>query len=271
MSGVPSAVFLHGWCGHGDEAEHLQAALPGPLLAPSWMPAPGSIDLDSWPAASEPAAGMAMGAAMAEVGHQIRLQVRQSILQAGFAGSLLIGHSMGGALACLLAADPAVAARGLVLLDSSVPMPPQRRADTLVRMGQWIRRARTEGRTATQAAWVGDQPNRTDHFFHASEQGPLRERIERRMAHAPVVEAAATLGGYVQWPIDEAVMQLTCPVLAFAADPGRLPVAALRQARPDFTLKIVPACGHFVHVFAGELVRAQLACWLQAHVLTPVP
>jgi hypothetical protein len=24
-------------------------------------------------------------------------------------------------------------------------------------------------------------------------------------------------------------------------------------------------------VFAGELVRAQLACWLQAHVLRPVP
>lgn len=154
---------------------------------------------------------------MAEVGHQIRLQVRQSILQAGFAGSLLTGHSMGGALACLLAADPVLAAR------------------SLVRIGQWIRRARTEGRTATQAAWVGDQPNRTDH------------------------EAAAPLGGYVQWPIDEAVMQLTCPVLAFATDPGRLPVGALRQARPDVTLKIVPACGQFVHVFAGELAASSCA------------
>jgi pimeloyl-ACP methyl ester carboxylesterase len=263
------AVFLHGWCGHGDEAEHLQSALPGPLLAPSWMPAPGSIDLQHWPGAKEPAAVMAHATAMAEVGDQIRLQVRQTILRAGFAGSLLIGHSMGGALACVLAADPAIAARGLVLLDSSVPMPPKRRTDTLVRMGEWIRRAQRDGRTAAQAAWVLDQPNRTDHFFHPSELGPLRERIERRMAHAPVVEAAATLGGYVQWPIDAALMQLRCPVLALAADPGRLPVEALRQARPDVTLKTINGCGHFVHVFAREQVRALLERWLQDHVFTP--
>lgn len=262
MSGAHPTVFLHGWCGHGEEAQHLQAALAGPLLAPSWMPAPGSIDLTRWPGPAEPADGERMRAAMAEVGDQIRLQVRQAILQADFAGSLLVGHSMGGALACVLAVGPAIAARGLVLLDSSVPMPPQRREDTLARMGPWIRRAQVEGRSAAQTAWVLDQPNRTDHFFHASELGPSRAEIVRRMAHAPVVEAAASLGGYVQWPIDAALMQLRCPVLAFAADPGRLPVEALRQARPDITLETIAGCGHFVHVFAGEQVRLQLQSWL---------
>ena len=112
MQGEPRAVFLLGWCGHGDEAEHLRTALPAQLLTPSWMPAPGSIDL----AASG-----------------------QAVVDGGFAGSLLIGHSMGGAMACLLAADPVIAARGLVLLDSSVPMPPERRSDNLERMGQWWR------------------------------------------------------------------------------------------------------------------------------------
>jgi hypothetical protein len=43
MSEGPRVVFLHGWCGHGDEARHLKPALPGPLLAPSWMPAPASL------------------------------------------------------------------------------------------------------------------------------------------------------------------------------------------------------------------------------------
>ena len=93
-----------------------------------------------------------MAASMAEVAERILQHVRQAILRAGFAGSMLIGHSMGGAMGCVLASDPAIAARGLVLLDSSVPMPPQRRADTLDRMGQWIGRAVTEGRTAAQAA-----------------------------------------------------------------------------------------------------------------------
>lgn len=258
MRAGPRTVFLHGWCGHGDEVQHLQAALPMPLLAPSWMPAPGSLDLANWPLAADGA----MAPVMAAVGEEIRQHVRQVILQAGFAGSVLIGHSMGGGLACVLAADPEIAAQGLVLLDSSVPMPPQRRADTLVRMGQWIVRAVEEGRSAAQAAWVAEQPNRTDHFFHSSDRGPARALIERRMAHAPVVEAAAALGGYVQWPIDGALQQVRCPVLAFAADPGRLPVAALRQARPDATIQTIRQCGHFVHVFAGERVRADLERWL---------
>lgn len=232
MSAVPRAVFPHGWCGHGDEVQHLQAALPMPLLAPSWMPAPGSLDLANWPAAAD--------GAMAAVGKEIRQHMRQVILQAGFTGSVLIGHSMGGALACVLAADPAIAAQGLVLLDSSVPMALQRRADTLVRLGQWIGRAVAEGRSTAQAAWVAEQPNRTDHFFHSSERGPARALIERRLAHAPVVEAAAALGGYGQWPID----------------------GALRQARPDATIQTIRQCGHFVHVFAGERVRADLEHWL---------
>lgn len=258
MTAEASAVFLHGWCGHGDELESLRSALPARLLAPSWMPAPGSIDLAIWPAE----VGPQMEAAMAGFGDQLLEQVRRSILQAGFAGSLLIGHSMGGALACVLAADPALAARGLVLLDSSVPMPVQRRSDTLVRMGQWIARAAAEGRSVAQSAWVMDQPNRTAHFFHPSDQGPARERIERRMAHAPVVEAAAVLGGYVQWPIDGALQQLRCPLLALAADPGRLPVEALRQARPDATIHTISHCGHFLHLFAGDQVRAGLRRWL---------
>jgi len=252
-------VFLHGWCGHADEAERLRAALPSQLLAPNWMPAPGSIDLATWPGV-EP--GPAMAAGIAFVGRQILQQVRQAIVDAGFVGSLLIGHSMGGAMACLLAADPVIAARGLVLLDSSVPMPPQRRSDNLERMGQWVARAIQEGRSAAQAAWVEEQPQRTNYFFASSDVGTERELIERRMAHAPVVEAAATLGGYVQWPIDEALAAVRCPILAFGADPGRLPETDLRRVRPDATIQTIHGCGHFLHVFAAEQVRAGLKSWL---------
>lgn len=263
MDSGPTAVFLHGWCGHPDEVEQLRSSLPAQLLAPSWMPAPGSIDLAAWPGAEGPAAA----AAMAKVGNRIRRQVRQAIVDAGFAGSLLIGHSMGGAMACVLAADPAIAARGLVLLDSSVPMPTERRSQNLVRMVQWIDRAIREGRSTAQTAWVEEQPGRTNHFFHGRDQGPARELIERRMAHAPVVEAAATLGGYVQWPIDQALQALRCPILALAADPGRLPEAALRRARPDATIRAISGCGHFVHVFAAQRVRAELERWLSCREL----
>lgn len=250
MSQGPRVVFLHGWCGHGDEARHLKPALPGPLLAPSWMPAPGSIDLAAWPLTEGPA----MAAAMAKVADRIHQHVRSTILEACFQGALLIGHSMGGALACLLAADPAIAARGLVLLDSSVPMPPQRQADTLKRMGRRVSRAKAEGRIPAQAAWVLDQPARNEHFLNPTDQGPPRALIERRMAHAPVVETAATLGGYVQWPTHSALEQLSCPLLAIAGDPGRLPLDALRAAKPTATMQTIRNCGHFLHVFAGRQV-----------------
>jgi pimeloyl-ACP methyl ester carboxylesterase len=258
MSEGPRVVFLHGWCGHGDEVEHLRAVLPGPLLAPSWMPAPGSIDLAAWPQEEGPA----LAAAMAEVAERIHQHVRSTILQAGFRGAVLIGHSMGGALACLLAADPAMAARGLVLLDSSVPMPPQRRADTLKRMGRWVARAIAEGRIPAQAAWVLDQPARTEHFFNPADQGPPRALIERRMAHAPVVEAAATLGGSVQWPTHSALEQLSCPLLAIAGDPGRLPLDALREAKPTAAVQKIHHTGHFLHVFAAQQVQDALQDWL---------
>ena len=257
MSEGPRVVFLHGWCGHGDEAKHLSPALPGPLLAPSWMPAPGSIDLAAWPRDEGPA----MAAAMAEVTDRVHQHVRSTIVEAGFRGAVLIGHSMGGALACLLAADPGIAAGGLVLLDSSVPMPPQRRADTLRRMGRWVARAITEGRSAAQAAWVLDQPDRTDHFFNATDQGPARALIERRMAHAPVVEAAATLGGYVQWPTHHALAQVSCPVMAIAGNPGRLPLDAFREIKPTAAVHTILNSGHFLHVFAAPQVQEALQKW----------
>lgn len=197
-----------------------------------------------------------MEAAMVQVADQIHRNLRQAVLDAGFAGSVLIGHSMGGALACLLAADPAIGAQGLVLLDASVPMPSQRKVATLQCMGNWLARTAREGRLSTQAAWILDQPNRTASFFHPREQGPARALIERRMAHSPVVEAAASIGGGVQWPIASALAKLRCPLWALAGDPGRLPVEDLRQARPDAQIQVVPKSGHFLHVFAAEAVQA---------------
>ena len=50
--------------------------------------------------------------------------VRQKILDAGFAGATLVGHSMGGRMSSVLAADPTLAIRRLVLLDSGTPTLP---------------------------------------------------------------------------------------------------------------------------------------------------
>lgn len=264
---MPSVVFLHGWCGQPDELEGWRTVLPERLLAPAWMPAPGSLDPADWPAAAD----AAMDRAMLRFADTLLAQVRSAILAAGFEGSLLIGHSMGGAMAVLLAADPALAATGLVMLDSSVPMPPQRRSESTERMGRWLELVQSQGQEEAQRAWAISMPERTRPYFHAHDRGPLRKRVERRMAQAPVLEAAAALGGAVQWDVDAALQAVRCPILALAADPARLPVEAFQAARPDAQLVHRAGCGHFLHLFYPAFVSETLTTWLCTTDLLSAP
>jgi esterase len=253
-------VYLHGWCGHADELEGIRPAIPGRILAPVWMPAPGTVDLEPWPL-EDRSPGEAE-AAMRVVADDLVESVRRMIVDAGFVGATLIGHSMGGALACVLAADPLLAVRRVVLIDSSTPMLPERRSGLIDRMTGWLDRAASSGRLATQAGWIADCSSWVPDFFHLDDQGAQRLRIERRFMFAPVVEAAAAIGGAVQWPIDESLETLSCPIHAIAGDPGRMPVDAMRAARPDAEIVTLEGVGHYPHVFAADRVRDLLARWL---------
>ncbi len=257
---TPNTVFLHGWCGHPDEVDAIRPALPGRVLAPNWTLGAGTSDLEDWPL-EDRGPGDA-DAAMRAVADDLVESVRRSIVDAGFVGSTLIGHSMGGALACVLAADPLLDVRRVILIDSSTPMPPERRSGLIDRMTGWIDRAASSGRLATQAGWIADCSNWVPDFFHLDDQGAARLRIERRFMFAPVVEAAMTIGGAVQWPIDESLATISCPIMAIAGNPGRLPVAALRAARPEAEIVEFDDVGHYPHVFAAERVRDLLTRWL---------
>lgn len=253
-------VFIHGWCGHADEVESIREALPGRVLPVSWMPAAGSLDLEAWPL--EDRGPQDAAKALQAFAADLAASVRRTILDSGFAGATLVGHSMGGGLACVLAADPELAVRRVVLLDSSVPMLDERRDGHVDTMIEWIDRAATSGRLATQAGWIAGNSGWVPDFFALDDQGPDRLRIERRLMFAPVVEAAATIGGGVQWPINESLSTLQCPVHAIAGNPGRMPVEALRDARPDAEIVVLDGVGHYPHRFAAEAVRTHLTRWI---------
>ena len=252
-------VFLHGWCGHADEVESIRSAFPGPVLSLPWMPAPGSFDIESWPDPEDRAPGDAENA-MRAFADDVLEQVRRSILEAGFAGATLVGHSMGGAMSCILAADPALAIKRVVLLDSSTPMQADRRDGYVEKMMTWVDRAATAGRLVAQAAWIAEASSWVPDFFSIEDQGPMRMTIERRFLFAPVVEAAMLIGGGVQWPINDSLASLGCEIHGLAGNPGRMPVEALRELRSDARIDVCEGAGHYVHRFAAEHTRS----WLES-------
>lgn len=253
-------VFLHGWCGDADEVEPIRAAAPGRVLPISWMPAPGSFDLDEWPLPEDRAPGAAE-AVMRNFADEVMERVRRTILDAGFAGATLVGHSLGGGMSCVLAADPALATRRIALLDSSVPLMPERRDEYLQKMITWVDRAASSGRLLAQAGWIAEASSWIPDFFSLEDQGPIRLGIERRFMFAPVVEAAMMIGGGVQWPITESVTSPecgTCEIHGLAGDPARMPVNALRELRPDARVETCTGTGHYPHLFAAERTREWL-------------
>ncbi|MBC02154.1 MAG: hypothetical protein CMJ34_02470 [Phycisphaerae bacterium] len=244
-------VFLHGWCGDVDEVEPLRAALPDRLLALPWMPAPGSFDLESWPEPDDRSPEAAQEVMKAHAATVLD-QVRRAILDAGFTGATLVGHSMGGGMACVLAADPELAVERVVLLDSSTPMPSDRRDSQIAKMVEWVDRAATASRLVAQAAWIAEASSWVPDLFSLEDQGPVRMTIERRFLFAPVVEAAMTMGGAVQWPINESLESLGCDIHCLAGNPARMPVDAMRSLRPDARIEVLEDTGHYVHRFAAE-------------------
>lgn len=253
-------IFLHGWCGHADEIAHILPSIQSPLLTPNWMPAPGSFDLQTWP--SESSDFDSMKSKLRVFSDKIITDVRNEIINSEFTSATLIGHSMGGAMACVLAADPALKIEKVILIDSSTPMPQDRMEATTAKMVYWISRAAQVGRIAAQSEWVADCPNWVPAFFNANDIGLGRELIEMRFNFTPVVEAAAAIAGGVQWPITESLQKLTCPVYALSCNPGRMPVAEMQKYRPDIPIEILPDVGHYPHIFKPQRLMELLTLWL---------
>ncbi|MCP4837077.1 MAG: alpha/beta hydrolase [Phycisphaera sp.] len=254
-------VFLHGWCGRADEVDSIRAALPGPVLPISWMPAGGDFDLEHWPTEPDPDTGKTLAREFAD---GILDRVRTTIIDAGFVGATVIGHSLGGAMACVLAKDPDLAIRQVVLLDGSAPVLPEKRRDYLERMLPWVDRAASGGRLLAQAGWIAEASSWIPDFFSLEDQGDIRLHIERRFLFAPVVEAALAIAGAVQWPITESLESMECAVHGLAGDPGRMPVEALLACRPDAKVEQIKGTGHYPHRFQAERTRA----WLEAGPLS---
>ena len=104
-------IFLHGWCGHPEEASHIREAFPGRVLSPGWMPSPGSLDLEKW----DPDRAAALMRSFAD---SILDQVARTIVDAGFAGA---AADVDAACRGMYLISPGLTSSGFVLLTSHLP------------------------------------------------------------------------------------------------------------------------------------------------------
>jgi len=182
-------------------------------------------------------------------------------------GAVVVGHSMGGTIAALACGTGRFQPSALLLLDSSTPVPPDRRP-FLREMGQRIQ-ACANSDAAARRTRMGEVL-REYVFQHlaspADDRGALEEIVERMSAADPerngvLLQAASVID------VTSSLKRVPGRVVALAGDPSRIPIDLFLAARPDADIAQLPRVGHFLQVLAPEPVNTAIACVLRGEPL----
>ncbi|MBZ2189116.1 alpha/beta fold hydrolase [Alcanivorax sp. JB21] len=227
----PTLVFIHGWCCRRDYWQAQVDALRGDY--PMWVAdLPGHGD--------SPASGT----------HTIET-LADTLIQAlrrdsrGISGPVvLIGHSMGGAVALEAAARLGPQAAGVILVDSFVIDYGGLDADTQGAIHAPFR--------ADFSAAMADL---IDNTSTALTPVALKARLKREMADADPARALPLWAALLAWQPD-ALAQLDCPI--HAINGSLIPDSARTRCAPWVSEIVVPGTGHFLQMEVPDQVNAHL-------------
>lgn len=237
MTGAASdetLIFVHGSGDSGDVWKPLLALLPGVDALALDLPGHGAR-------VAEPAP--------AEVSvHDYAEDVLQAAIANGVDGGVVIGHSLGGAVALRLAVDHPSFARRIVLVGSGARLRvapqflEQARATGPEGSSMLTEMSFAAGHEAQARAWQADRP--------PTAPGALY----RDLAACDVFDMMAEVEGIRQ------------PALLIVGETDRMtPVKYaqfLRDRMPRAELVIVPDAGHYVQIEQPDAVAAALVSWL---------
>jgi len=167
---------------------------------------------------------------------------------------VVIGHSMGGALALQLATRTAVAPRAVVLLDARIDAPggPLHAArEKLV--------ARLRGPGFRDA--MRDVVRRR--FSAPDDDAAIVGRVADLMASAPQEVMVELMSGMNATDYVADLRACPCPVLFIGASTPVVPLASIAAARPDAALGQVVGAGHFLPLLVPDQVNAMLRRFLE--------
>jgi pimeloyl-ACP methyl ester carboxylesterase len=219
---APALVFLHYWGGSSRTWQHVIRA-----LAPSFRTV--AVDQRGWGRSDKPPGAYTL-AAMAD-------DVQGLIERLGLGHYILVGHSMGGKVAQLLASRQPAGLAGLVLVAPSPPSPMNLPLE--VRQGMVKAYDNRESILATVQQVLTASPLQPD---------DLETVVQDSLQGAPAARAAWPLAAS-QEDISAQAALIRVPTLVIAGENDRVDPPAVLQRElmtriPHAALHILPGIGH---------------------------
>ena len=220
--GAPCLIFLHYWGGSSRTWRRVIDALPKPCRALA-------MDLRGWGASDAPDEGYALA--------DFADDVRRVIAERGVSTFVLVGHSMGGKIAQLLAAEQPSGLAGLVLVAPSPPTP----------MG--LPPAIREGMEHAYSSAASIEAT-IDQVLTAK---PLADELRRQVIEDSLRGGAAAK---IAWPrytsqedISAAVSAIAVPTLVIAGERDQVDSVATLETElltriPHAVMHVLPGTGH---------------------------
>ena len=179
--------------------------------------------------------------------------IMEAVADAGIERPLLCGHSLGGFLAAQLAFTHGMPIRGVLILDSTLPLPEKVRSI-------WQDAAR-----ALEAGPYKDVfPGIESPFFIDSEEGELKDSIMRAMSEQSPAVGIGLLDAICSYEWDGELAGIDVPVHMVASQHGILNLDAFHAYVPDATSERIEHSGHFITVFHPQRVTDAMRRMLDA-------
>ncbi|MDE1917184.1 MAG: alpha/beta fold hydrolase [Sphingomonadales bacterium] len=247
QTGIPALVFLHYWGGSSRTWRHVTQA-----LTPDFRTI--AIDQRGWGQSDKPADGYALADLVDDA-----QRVIESLALDHY---VLVGHSMGGKVAQLLASRRPVGLAGLVLVAPSPPSPMG--MPLAVRQGMVSAYDSRESIIATVEQVLTSAPLLPE---------DLETVIGDSLQGSPAAKAAWPLVAS-QEDISEAVARIAVPTLVISGEEDRVdPPAVLRQELmtrlPHARLQILPGIGHLSPLEAPGELADLIRDFISGHPLAP--
>ena len=243
--GDPPLLFVHGWCCDHTffqpQFDHFRASH-----------AVATLDLRGCGSSDRPEDGYDIPTLADDVAWLCR--------DAGIAGPVVVGHSLGGMIAIELAARHPSLPAAVVAVDPGDISPTAETRSVYEGLA-----AQLEGPDGEAVRWAFVQD-----LFLATDDADRKRRILETMCSVPLSVAAKVIRVVVAWNGVGALSLCHAPLLVLLTQPwGSNDPARLLALRPDLQIGVTVGTGHFHQLEAPEQVTPMIDRFVQVAIKAP--